>query len=147
MRLDLDGTPDDPDLMRKLAAESEGKFNYKYIQAVPEKGVDVAKGGVDASYPVFNPKAWQAPEGYAFALKKPETQMCSGTVTFHKPAPEDMRPLPSLPRSMTPRLRASSRIVSGLSSRGSFIRMAITISSSKRHVEMRPPSLCAIGSW
>lgn len=90
MRLDLEGTPDDPDLMKRLSVESEGKFNYKYVQAVPEKGCDVAKGGVDASYPVFNPKAWQAPEGYAFTLKKPEVQMCSGTVTFHKPTPEDM---------------------------------------------------------
>lgn len=80
----------DAEAMRRLAAESEGKLNYKYIQATPEKGQKCADAGADASYPTLNPKGWTRPDDYPYELLKPETVMCSGTVRFHEPTPDDM---------------------------------------------------------
>lgn len=88
--LDMDAACPDADAIMRLAAESEGKFNYKYVQSVPEKGQHPWQAGTDASYPVFNPKAWTAPEGYPFTLRKPETRFCAGTVRFHRPGPQDI---------------------------------------------------------
>lgn len=90
VELDLEGQPEDLAYMQKLAAESEGKFNYKYIHATPEKGDQYHEAGADASYPTFNPKAWTKPEGYPFELMEPETTVCSGKVTFHAPEPWQM---------------------------------------------------------
>ncbi|SYZ33236.1 acetoacetate decarboxylase family protein [Propionibacterium australiense] len=90
VELDLEGGPADEELMRRLAAESQGKFNYKYIQATPEKGHQYHEAGADASYPTFNPKSPGLPEDYPFELMEPETHFCSGTAHFHAPEPWQM---------------------------------------------------------
>ena len=83
VELDLAGKAEDPELMSQLAAESEGKFNWKYIQATPELGHAYHEAGADASYPTFNPKELRLPEDYPFELKRPQTVVCSGSVGFH----------------------------------------------------------------
>lgn len=92
--MDLTLEPDAPaphaDEMKALAAASQGKFNYKYIQTTPYKDMEYGTGGGDASYPTFNPKAWTKPAGYPFTLRTPEVNFCSGTVQFHEPGPDDM---------------------------------------------------------
>jgi hypothetical protein len=90
LRLDLDKKPEDPDYMARLASESEGKFNWKYIQACPEKGQKPWEAAVDCSYPVVNPGNWKAPVGYPYTIMKPNKQLCSGTVKFYAPTQEDM---------------------------------------------------------
>lgn len=80
----------DPARIKELAARSTGKFNYKYIQATPYRGVGYGKAGADVSYPTFNPKEWVKPEGYPFTLRQPEVQFCAGRVQFHAPGPNDM---------------------------------------------------------
>lgn len=79
-----------PERMMELAARSRGKFNYKYIQATPYRETGFGRGGADVSYPTFNPKAWNRPEGYPFTIREPEIRYCSGAVRFHRPEPADM---------------------------------------------------------
>ena len=85
VELDLEAEPADREYMQRLAAESEGKFNYKYIQATPEKGQPQYLAGADVSYPTFNPKVQPLPEGYDWPLKEPHTTWCSGKAEFHAP--------------------------------------------------------------
>ena len=79
-----------PEAIKAIVTESEGKLNYKYIPATAEKGAGPRDWAPEVSYPTFNPKVWTAPKDYRYTLKKPETQVCAGTVTFHRPKPEDM---------------------------------------------------------
>lgn len=88
--IDLSKPAEDAEAVQSLAAKSQGKLNYKYIQATPYKGGGVASAGADVSYATFNPKAWNKPAEYAFAMKTPETAFCAGNVAFHFPQPEDM---------------------------------------------------------
>lgn len=90
MTLDTRTPADNPDTMKELAAMSQGKFNYKYIQSTPFKGTAYGCGGADASYPTFNPKAWKKPKDYPFTVKPPETEFCAGEVLFHSPSPDQM---------------------------------------------------------
>lgn len=91
LRLDLNRQPEDGEYMSRITGESEAKFNYKYIQACPEKGQKPWEAAVDASYPVANPTiGWEAPEGYPYTLAEPRRQPCAGTVEFHTPTGEDM---------------------------------------------------------
>lgn len=90
LSVDLTKPAEDAEAMKKLAAKSQGKFNYKYIQATPYKGAYIGSGGADVSYPTFNPKAWTKPADYAFTIMSPETAFCAGTVEFHCPQPDDM---------------------------------------------------------
>ncbi len=98
VRIDLDAAPEDAERMQRIQRESEGKINWKYIQATPEKGSWSHLAGADASYPTFNPAAWEKPEGYPYALMNKQTQLCAGTVEFHEPAPEDMPMYDHIPR-------------------------------------------------
>lgn len=88
--LDLSAECPDPSAMEALSSASEGKFNYKYIQSLPEKGQAPWEAGADASYPVVNPKKWDKPEDYPFTLMDPTTTLCAGTVTFHQPHVDDV---------------------------------------------------------
>lgn len=87
--LDLNGTPEDPAYMDRIASRSQGKLNYKYIQSCPEKGQKPWEAGVDASYPVINPKA-DLPVGYPYQLMKPQVTRCTGMVEFVCPTETDM---------------------------------------------------------
>jgi acetoacetate decarboxylase len=92
--LELTLTPDkpaeNPDRITELGMRSKGKFNYKYIQSTPYKGMAYGSGGSDASYVTFNPKEWTKPKDYPFTIRKPEITFCSGSITFHRPEPDDM---------------------------------------------------------
>lgn len=90
LTLDLEQSAPAADEMQWLAASSQGKFNYKYIQTTPYKGMGYGTGGADVCYPTFNPKAWTKPDGYPFALREPETRFCGGCVAFHEPGPDEM---------------------------------------------------------
>lgn len=90
LTLDLNAQPEDVLRMKELAALSQGKFNYKYIQATPYKDTGYGKGGADICYPVFNPKAWTKPEDYPFTIREPEIQFCAGRIQFHEPGAEEM---------------------------------------------------------
>lgn len=92
--LELTLHPDQPaenvEEMKHLAALSEGKLNYKYIQSTPYKGMPYGSGGADASYVTFNPKKIDLPDDYPYQIKKPEVTYCAGTVQFNRPEPNDM---------------------------------------------------------
>lgn len=90
VELDLEGEPSDAELMRELAAESQGKFNWKYIQATPELGHAYHEAGADASYPTFNPTTWEKPQDYPYPLKERRVSYCSGKAVFHAPEPWQM---------------------------------------------------------
>lgn len=90
LTLELEKPAEAPEQMKELAALSQGKFNYKYIQSTPYKEAGYGKGGADACYPTFNPKAWTKPEGYPFPIRQPEVQTCAGHIQFHEPRPNDM---------------------------------------------------------
>lgn len=85
-----DKPAEDADAMKALAAKSQGKLNYKYIQSTPYKGMPYGSGGADASYVTFNPKAWEKPEDYPYVLRAPETSFCAGSIRFIRPEPDDM---------------------------------------------------------
>lgn len=101
VRVDLDGKPQDLPRIQRLASESEGKINWKYIQATPEKGSHSHEAGADCSYPTFNPAAWERPDGYPYELKERQVTYCSGTVEFHAPEPEDMPMYDHIPRYLS----------------------------------------------
>lgn len=84
VKVDLNGTCEDPETLKRLSAQSAGKLNLKYIPATGEFGK------ADVCYPTLNPKEWHKPEGYPFELKQPEIKFCSGTVKFECPDWEDM---------------------------------------------------------
>lgn len=90
LTLELNEPPEDLERMKELVALSQGKFNYKYIQATPYKEVGYGNGGADLCYPTFNPKKWTKPEDYPFTLRKAEVQYCAGRLQFHEPGPEEM---------------------------------------------------------
>ena len=90
LTLELDKPAPDAEQMKELAAASQGKFNYKYIQTTPYKETGYGKGGADVCYPTFNPKVWEKPQDYPFELQKPETKFCGGHIQFHTPGPDDM---------------------------------------------------------
>lgn len=80
LTVDINGKAENPDMLKKLSAQSQGKLNLKYV---PETGNGFCHP--DICYPTFNPKEWHKPEGYRFELKEPATQVCSGTVKFNYP--------------------------------------------------------------
>ena len=84
LQLDLNGEAEDPKRMMDLAAQSQGKMNYRYIPSVDDITVP------DAEYPVFNPKTWEKPADYKWEVKPPQAQFCKGTVKFYEPQWEDM---------------------------------------------------------
>lgn len=86
MKLQIDVNTEAPDAQRmmKLAAQSQGKINYRYVPMID----DVTKAEI--SYPVFNPKKWEKPADYKWEIKKPQMKFCSGTVEFKEPKWEDM---------------------------------------------------------
>lgn len=90
LTLELDCPAEDESRMNELAAMSQGKFNYKYIQATPYKEAGYGTGGADICYPTFNPKAWTKPADYPFTLREPERRFCAGRIEFHEPGPDDM---------------------------------------------------------
>lgn len=90
VELDLESEPADAAYMKQLAAESQGKFNWKYIHATPELGQAYHEAGADISYPTFNPKVQPKPADYPWTLKEPITRMCAGTALFHAPEPWQM---------------------------------------------------------
>lgn len=90
LALELEEPAEDMERMKELSAMSQGKFNYKYIQATPFKEAGYGRGGADICYPTFNPKAWTEPEDYPFTLREPKTRFCAGRLQFHEPGPEDM---------------------------------------------------------
>lgn len=90
LTLELNEPAEDADRMKELEAFSQGKFNYKYIQATPCKHAGYGSGGADVCYPAFNPKAWTKPEDYPFAIREPEVKYCSGRIQFHEPGPDEM---------------------------------------------------------
>ncbi len=90
LAIDLRKPAENPDKIKQLAAKSQGKFNYKYIQKTPDLGEPMGAGGADACYSTFNPKAWKKPDDYAYTFKPVETQFCSGSVKFYNPEPDDM---------------------------------------------------------
>lgn len=90
MELEPGRAAENPDRMQELAAQSTGKFNYKYIQATPYRETGYGKGGADVCYPTFNPKAWTKPADYPFSLRQAEVQFCAGCVQFHAPGVDDM---------------------------------------------------------
>lgn len=90
LTLELNGQAEDITRMNELAAMSQGKFNYKYIQATPYKGLGYGTGGADICYPTFNPAAWTKPADYPFTMREPESRFCAGRVRFHEPGPEEM---------------------------------------------------------
>ena len=84
LELDLNGEAEDPKRMMDLAAQSQGKMNYRYIPSVDDITVP------DVEYPVFNPKKWEKPADYKWEIKAPQSQFCKGTVKFYEPKWEDM---------------------------------------------------------
>ena len=84
LQIDLNKKAEDPERMMKLAAQSQGKINYRYIPSVDDVTVP------EISYPVFNPKKWEKPADYKWEIKEPQMQFCGGTVEFREPAWEDM---------------------------------------------------------
>ena len=71
LQLDLNGEAEDPKRMMDLAAQSQGKMNYRYIPSVDDITVP------DAEYPVFNPKKWEKPADYKWEVKPPQAQFSS----------------------------------------------------------------------
>lgn len=100
VELDLEGEPADLAYMQQLAAESEGKFNWKYLPATPELGTPYHLAGADVSYPTFNPKVQPLPDNYPWTLKEPKTIACSGSVTFHAPGPGQMSMYAHIPTAL-----------------------------------------------
>lgn len=90
MKLNLEQAAPAADEMKQLAASSQGKFNYKYIQTTPYKEMGYGSGGADVCYPTFNPKAWEKPVDYPFVLRQPETSFCGGEIQFYEPADDEM---------------------------------------------------------
>lgn len=90
LSIDLSKPAENPEKIKELTAKSKGKFNYKYIQATPDINEGFCNGGADVCYPTFNPKEWKKPDDYKFNLKPAETQLCSGSIKFHCPEPDDM---------------------------------------------------------
>lgn len=76
--------------MKRLAASSQGKFNYKYIQTTPYRDMGYGTGGADVCYPTFNPKAWEKPADYPFTLRQPESEYCGGQIRFYEPETDEM---------------------------------------------------------
>ncbi len=87
LSIDLSKPAENAEMIKKINAKSQGKFNYKYIPATQN---DPSSAGYDVSYTTFNPKEWAKPEGYSFTIKPTETQFCSGKIKFYAPEPEDM---------------------------------------------------------
>ena len=84
VKVDLNGTCEDPETLRRIAARSAGKLNLKYIPATGEFGK------ADVCYPTLNPKEWKKPEGYPFELQKPCSRLCSGSIKIECPEWEEM---------------------------------------------------------
>lgn len=101
VKVDLSKEPEDADYMAQIASESEGKINWKYIQATPEKGFKTHQAGADCSYPTLNPAAWEKPADYPYELMEKQVQLCAGTVEFHEPTPEDMPMYDHIPRYLS----------------------------------------------
>lgn len=90
LTLELGKPAEDIAQMKELVARSQGKFNYKYIQATPYKEAGYGTGGADICYPTFNPKAWTKPVDYPFTIRKPEVEFCAGHIQFHEPGMDEM---------------------------------------------------------
>lgn len=84
LQIDVNKPAEDPDRMMKLAAQSQGKMNYRYIPSVDDITVP------DVAYPVFNPKKWEKPADYKWEIKAPQSKFCKGSVKFYEPEWEDM---------------------------------------------------------
>lgn len=90
LKLNLQEKAPSEEEMKALAAASQGKFNYKYIQTTPYKEMGYGTGGADICYPTFNPKAWKKPENYPYTFRTPDVQFCSGQVQFYEPKDDEM---------------------------------------------------------
>lgn len=89
MTLELDQPAPAADEMKRLAASSQGKFNYKYIQTTPYKEMGYGTGGADVCYPTFNPRAWEKPADYP--LRSGSRKRISAADTFSFTSREPMK--------------------------------------------------------